>query len=256
MDTDPMKKNRRTPTGRGRKPPSLAQVPFRELVELDEELRSLREQYANVPAEKRRMAAQWAQDNAHASMLMAQAMGRADMVHPAWHDAAAPLAIDPAFAPAMLTVGSLEYQYGRVDEAMKLFLELATLPADTEDLTEIIDKAGDFLIDQDDTEHAEQLYATAARAYPEVALYRVGLGYCLAEAGKFEESVAQHRHAVELEPNNYMHLNDLGYSLLQAGRLDEAEEVLQRAVELAPPDYARAKGNLDHLRIVRSERRR
>ena len=230
-----MKKNRRTPTGRGRKPPSLAQVPFRELVELDEELRSLREQYANVPAEKRRMAAQWAQDNAHASMLMAQAMGRAGMVHPAWHDAAAPLAIDPAFAPAMLTVGSLEYQYGRVHEAMKLFLDLATLPADTEDLTDIIDKAGDFLIDQDDTEHAEQLYATAARAYPEVALYRVGLGYCLAEAGKFEESVAQHRHAVELEPDNYMHLNDLGYSLLQAGRLDEAEEVLQRAWNLPRP---------------------
>ena len=251
-----MKKNRKTKTStRGvREPLSLAQIPFRELVELDEELRSLREQYVNVPAEKRRMAAQWAHDNAHASMLVAQATGRADMVHPAWHDAAAPLAIDPTFAPAMLTVGSLEYQYGRVDEAMKFFLELATMPEDTEDLTEIIDKAGDFLIDQDDTEHAEQLYSAAARAYPEVALYRVGLGYCLAVAGQFEESVAQHKRAVELEPNNYLHLNDLVYSLLQAGRLDEAEEMLQRAVELAPPDYALAQGNLDHLRRLRSQR--
>ena len=40
----------------------------------------------------------------------------------------------------MLTVGSLEYQYGRVEEAMILFLELTTLPADTEDLPKIIDR--------------------------------------------------------------------------------------------------------------------
>lgn len=159
------------------------------------------------------------------------------------------------YTPAMLTVGSFEYQYGRTDEAMTLFLQLTTLPADTEDLAEIIDTAGDFLIDQDDAERAGQLYAAAASAYPNVAVYCVGLGYCLAKAGQFEESVEQHRRAVELEPKNHLHLNDFGYSLLQAGRLDEAEEVLQRAVELAPPDYARAKANLDHLRKIRSEPR-
>lgn len=231
----------------------MAEIPFRELVEVDEELRSLREQYVNAPAAKRRSAAQWAHDSAHASMLMARAMGAAAMAHPAWHDAAAPLAIDPGFAPAILTVGSIEYQYGRVDEAMRLFLELTTFPADTEDLVEIIDAAGDFLIDQDDAEHAGQLYAAAARAYPNVALYYVGLGYCMMQAGQFEESVEQHRRAVELEPDNHLHLNDFGYTLLQAGRFDEAEAVLQRAVELAPPDYARAKANLDHLRKIRSK---
>jgi len=52
---------------------------------------------------------------------------------------------------------------------MRLFLQLTTLPADTEDLVEIIDTAGDFLINQDDAEHAGQLYAAAARAYPNVA---------------------------------------------------------------------------------------
>ncbi|MCL4206777.1 MAG: hypothetical protein KJ000_30200 [Pirellulaceae bacterium] len=233
----------------------MAEIPFRELVDLDEQLRGLREQYVNAPPAKRRSAAQWAHDNAHASMLMARATGTAAMVHPAWHDAAASLAIDPGFAPAILTVGSIEYQYGRVEEAMRLFLQLTTLPADTECLAEIIDAAGDFLIDQDDAEHAGQLYAAAARAYPNVALYYVGLGYCLAEAGQFEESVEQHRRAVALEPKNHLHLNDFGYSLLQAGRLDEAEEVLQRAVEIAPPNYAQAKANLDHLRKIRSEPR-
>ena len=231
----------------------MADIPFRELVQLDEELRALREQYISAPAEKRRSAAQWAHDHAHASMLMAQAMGAPDMVHPTWHDAAAPLAIDPNFAPAILAVGSLEYQYGRVDEALRLFLKLTTLPPDTEDLAEIIDTAGDFLIDQDDAERAGQLYAAAAEAYPKVALYHVGLGYCLAVAGQFEESVEQHQRAVALEPDNHVHLNDLGYTLLQAARFDEAEEVLQRAVKLAPPDFPRAKANLDHLRKLRSE---
>jgi Flp pilus assembly protein TadD len=73
-----------------------------------------------------------------------------------------------------------------------------------------------------------------------------------AKTGRMDVSVAHHRRAVELEPENYLHLNDLGYSLLEAGQYDEAEEVLQRAVQLAPPDYDRAKGNLEHLRKVRN----
>jgi hypothetical protein len=40
---------------------------------------------------------------------------------------------------------------------MALFQKLTTLPADTEDLPEIIDKAGDFLIDQDDHVNAGQV---------------------------------------------------------------------------------------------------
>ena len=239
---------------RGQRQETLAEIPFRELVEKDAELKELRAEHADLPVEERRMAAQWAHDSAHASMLWAEAVGDLDGVHPAWHDAAAPLAIDPEFAPAMLTVGSLEYQYGRVEEAMALFLKLTTLPADTEDLPEIIDRAGDFLIDQDDGVNAGQLYAAAERAYPEVALYHVGLGYCAGQAGRMEESVAYHRRAVELDPDNYRHLNDLGYSLLEAGLYDEAEGVLQRAVQLAPPDYNLAKGNLEHLREVQNER--
>ena len=155
--------------------------------------------------------------------------------------------------PVMLTVGSLEYQYGRVEEAMALFLKLTTLPADTEDLQEIIDKAGDFLINQSDYVNAGQLYAAAVRAHPQVALYHVGLGYCAAEGGRMEESVAHHRRADDFEPNSYLHLNDLGYSLLEAGQYDEAEKVLQRAIQLAPPDYDLAQGNLEHLRKMRSQ---
>ena len=115
-------------------------------------------------------------------------------------------------------------------------------------MPEIIDKAGDFLIDQEDCVNAEKLYIAAATAHPEVAIFRVGCGYCAMEHGRTEESVVHHQRAVELEPDNYLHLNDLGYSLLQAGRYDEAENVLRRAIRLAPPDYELATGNLEHLR--------
>ena len=248
-----MSKSKTNLRKRRRRQETLAEIPFRELVEKDMELKNLRAQYASLPAEQRRKAAQWALDSSHASMLMAQAVNKPDLVHPAWHDAAAPLAIDSEYAPAMLTVGSLEYQFGRVEEAMALFLKLTTLPADTEDLQEIIDKAGDFLINQSDYVNAGQLYAAAVRAHPQVALYHVGLGYCAAEGGRMEESVAHHRRADDFEPNSYLHLNDLGYSLLEAGQYDEAEKVLQRAIQLAPPDYDLAQGNLEHLRKMRSQ---
>ena len=64
------------------------------------------------------------------------------------------LAIDPLFAPALLTVGSLEYQHGSFKEAMELLLKLTNLPENEEDLHEIIDKAGNFLLDHQDFKNA------------------------------------------------------------------------------------------------------
>ena len=70
---------------------------------------------------------------------------------------------------------------------MKLFNQLAKLPKDEEDLNTIIDKAGDFLIDQDDYENALVLYSTAEKAYPHEALYPLGAGYCFGKLGHYEE---------------------------------------------------------------------
>lgn len=247
-----MSRSRAVPRDRGRKQETLADVPYHVLVEKDPELRALHARHAVLPAEERREAAQWAYDSACASMLMAQATKETDLIRPEWLEAAVPLAIDPEYAPAMLTVGTLEYQYGRVREAMSLFLKLITCPADTEDLHEIIGKAGEFLMDQGDHAHAGQLYAGAVQAFPHVAEHHVGQGICALKLGMIMESVAHHRRAVELEPNNFRHLNDLGYSLVEALQFDEAEEVLQRAVQLAPHDFDLPKANLDYLRKVRT----
>ena len=236
---------------RNSRPSTLAEMPFRELVQTDAELRELREEYATKPAKRRRMAAQWAYDSDHASMIMANVLQQSEWVDPTWRHTVAPLAIDPEYAPAILTVGSLEHQYGRADEAMLLFLKLTTLRDDLDSLPEIIDRAGDFLIDAKDVANAERLYAAAVNAFPQVALYHSALGYCVGKSGRKEEAVAHARRAVDLEPENSYLLNDLGYSLIESRQYEEAEKTLRRAVELAPADYTLPTGNLEHLMQLR-----
>jgi tetratricopeptide (TPR) repeat protein len=135
----------------------------------DSGLKSLRIKYARAAPEKRRMAAQWEYDSSMASDLFNMALlksGAETLPQSKWPPGFLALAIDPLFAPALLTVGSLEYQYGFVKEAMELFLTLTKLPENEEDLAEIIDKAGNFLLDHEDFKNALELYLSAERAYP------------------------------------------------------------------------------------------
>jgi len=234
----------------------LEKVPFSVLVKDDSDLADLRRDYASRPARDRRMAADWEYHSQMANELFNDAIalaGQEGLKESSWPAGVVALAIDPLYAPAILTVGSIEYQLGRVEETMKLFMTLATLPKDEEDLTIIIDKAGDFLIDQDDYENALALYSAAEKAYPHEAVYPMGSGYCLERLGRYEESVRKHRCADALEPDNYEILNDLGYALLEAGEFDEAEQVFQRSLALAPPGYEFPHNNLSVLKEKRKE---
>ena len=228
---------------------------FSVLVEEDRDLAALRRDYASKPARERRMAADWEYHSEMAGEIFNNSMalaGKEGLGKSFWPSGIVAFAIDPLYAPALLTVGSIEYQIGRLGEAMKLFITLTTLPKDEEDLVIITDKAGDFLIDQDDYENALALYSAAEKAYPRETVYLNGSGYCLGELGRYEDSVEKQRRVDALEPNNYKHLNDLGYSLFEAGKFDEAEEVLQRSISLAPPDYEFSRNNLSELREKRN----
>jgi hypothetical protein len=57
------------------------------------------------------------------------------------------LEIKPDYAPAILSMGSVEYQRERRDAGKRLFMSLLSLPDDVDDLAVIIDEAGKFLID-------------------------------------------------------------------------------------------------------------
>ena len=132
---------------------TLRDLPFAELVQSHLGLIEARRYYADKSPYDRRAAADWEYHDAIATGLLLEAVdhgGHGNPSKPRLDAGVAALAIDPLFAPALLTVGSIEYQLGRVDAAMALFLALPALPADEPDLVEIIEKAGDFLLDQDD----------------------------------------------------------------------------------------------------------
>lgn len=230
---------------------------FSLLITRNSELKSLRLEYANATAKKRRLAAQWEYDASIASDIFNAAIlisRDEELSQPRWPPGFLALAIDPLFAPALLTVGSLEYQHSFVVNAMELFLTITKLPETEEDLVEIIDKAGDFLLECNDYKNALEIYLSAERSYPTQAAHYTGSGYCFAKLGNVEEAIRKGRRAVELEPINYHYLNDLGFSLLEAGHFEEAEIVLKNSISLAPPEYEIARNNLALLYERKKER--
>src|SRR5947209_2656914 len=52
----------------------------------------------------------------------------------------------PDYPPAVMTLGSIEYQCERPAEGKKLLFSLLSLPKNTPDIFEIIDEAGSFLV--------------------------------------------------------------------------------------------------------------
>ena len=56
--------------------------------------------------------------------------------------------IKPDYAPAVLALGSVEYQRERKEEGRKLLFSLLSMLDDASDGVQIIDTAGDFLIER------------------------------------------------------------------------------------------------------------
>lgn len=234
----------------------LKENSFFYLVENNEELADIRKECAALPAKERRMEAEWNYDASYADEIFCNALARMGQEwrdEEPWPSGIVALAMDPLFAPAILTVGSIEYHLGRVPEAMKLFLQLTTLPKDEPDLSVIIDKAGDFLLDENDLDNALLLYSEAEKAFPDEPLYPNAAGYCLGKMGRLSESLEKSKRSVEMDPENHMWLNDLGYTFMLQGNLDEAEIYLEKSAALAPEDYLFAKNNLEALREEREK---
>jgi Flp pilus assembly protein TadD len=245
-------------TAKLRRRSSLREMSFEQVLATVRELADARRDYGGKSRKERRAAAEWAYDSGMAHDLFSRSLlaagGRAD-ADAGFDSGVMALAIDPLFAPALLTVGSLEYQYKRRDAAMAMFLTLTTLPPGEPDLAEIIDKAGCFLLDQKDTLNATRLYRAATEAYPGVCEHWSSLSYCLGKAGQLDEAVATARKALSLKESDPRVLNDLGWTLVLAGFHDEARSVLERAMAVAPADYDLPQNNLRELdRRVRNTR--
>jgi Flp pilus assembly protein TadD len=151
--------------------------------------------------------------------------------------------IKPDYAPAVLSLGSVEYQRERTAQGRTLFFSLLSMPDDTPDWVEIVDAAGDFLIQSGEYADALELYRGAAARAPAVGVFHQGIGCCASHLGQHEEALAGSRRALEIEPENQKFVNDLGWSLVESGALQEARTVLERAVAMDSSD-ALARENL------------
>ena len=60
----------------------------------------------------------------------------------------------PKYAPAILTMGSIEYQRDQRAEGKRLLFSLLSLPRKTQDLYRVIDEAGSFLLDSNEFDDA------------------------------------------------------------------------------------------------------
>ena len=165
------------------------------------------------------------------------------------------LEFDPSYAPAILSMGSVEYQRGRNDEGRKLFFSLLALPDDTTDLSEIIDEAGSFLIEIKEYEDGFDLFDAAVARFPDVAVLHQGLGCCAGHKDLHAKAIEAAERALELDPDKQNFVNDLGWSFLQAGRLQEAKEMLEKAVSMDPADEL-ARENLRYCKGKISRQRR
>jgi tetratricopeptide (TPR) repeat protein len=163
------------------------------------------------------------------------------------------LEILPDYAPALLTVGSIEYQRRRPKVGRRHFEKLLALPEETEDLAEILDEAGTFLIRRKRYAEGLDLFREAAARFPKFAGLHAGVSCCAGHLRKFEEAVAASRRAVSLSPGDAGCVSDLGWSLAQAGRLEEARKSLRKAVAMNPEDEL-ARRNLEFVekRLARS----
>jgi tetratricopeptide (TPR) repeat protein len=125
--------------------------------------------------------------------------------------------INPGYAPAVLALGSVEYQRKRKAKGRRLLLSLVSMVDDAPDRTEIIYAAGVFLIQTREFADGFEPYRTAVQRFPDVSVFGQGKGCCAGHMGELQEAVAASRHALELEPDNQLFVNDLGWSLTESG---------------------------------------
>ena len=238
------------------KPTPPTNPSFAEMLSQDPVLSALRTEYASKSAAKRRAAAEWEYNASFANNLFEAAVAclpGSELPLHRWPPGFAALAIDPKYAPALLTVGYYEHASGRKEEGMRLLLQLPKLHPNTKDWIGLIDRAAQALIDADDAAGACRLYQAAVEARPGQKGLISGLGWALGHAGKPEEALPWMEKLLADQPNDPELLNDYGWAMVELGRFDEAQQILEKAARLAPADYDLPANNLEELQQRRKE---
>jgi tetratricopeptide (TPR) repeat protein len=118
-------------------------------------------------------------------------------------------------------------RYGDAEEALNKAEQLSTKPEDKEYVYFL---RGDTYEHQKKFEAAEAEFKKVLSANPQSAVTLNYLGYMNADRGvQLEESLAQIKEAVRLDPTNGAYLDSLGWAYFKLGKYDMAEESLNKA---------------------------
>jgi len=88
-----------------------------------------------------------------------------------------------------------------------------------------------------DYDHALEQFAIAAQRQPNNSDIAAAIGFVQRRQGKWEETLASLRKAVDLDPRSNKNAEELAETYLALGRIQEAEQYFDRAQSLAP-DWA------------------
>lgn len=188
--------------------------------------------------------ARFAAEAAYADSIVRSAIGDLDASIACLEEALQAL---PTYAPAIATLGSIDYQLDDQAGGWRRFLSLLDLPDDDGDLAEIVDKVGDFLISLGRYEDGLELYRRATARYPGIPALHQGVSGCAGHEGDHGLVIAASKWALDLAPDDQELVNDLGWSLFEAGRVDEALVQLELAIDMDPEDALAA----ENLRLCR-----
>jgi tetratricopeptide (TPR) repeat protein len=131
-----------------------------------------------------------------------------------------------------------------LEQARKAYLQaIATdpnyLPAHT--------ALANLYLTQGDQERCFAAYQKVLKAHPKEASLWYGLGMCYSRLKRWDEAVANLRKAHELDPDNRPYANTLGYCLARAGRYEESLGCFRELVGEAQAQYNLAR-MLHHLK--------
>jgi superkiller protein 3 len=122
---------------------------------------------------------------------------------------------------------------------------------DTNSVSELLNY-GNWLLDQDRIDEAEEAYRRAVGVNPDDDDAHFNLGIALARQRRFAEAVEQYELTLRIYPDYLEAKNNLANSLIMLGRTNDAIAQLEEAL-LVDPDYVQALNNLGRLRAVQKE---
>jgi tetratricopeptide (TPR) repeat protein len=147
---------------------------------------------------------------------------------------------DPGFCEALLNLGSLTRELGRIDDARRYLRRAIQLRPDMAE--------GHFFLGN--LEGAEgnwplaiECYENAVRVNPSMVTAQARLGAALQTQKRLDAAMARYRIAIQLKPDFGEVYFNLGTALAELGRIDEAVEQYELAV-LHTPDFISAHINL------------